>query len=133
MKKYRGRGRRGNRWMKVNYFSISRIHNGMSLDRSQLGKVLPSKVLLLNMCSFPVPVLIFFSLVKRPKEKHLFHNGNLYGNMLFSKCCCSGHNSSALSVWIADAFTFCNRLQPFVCSSETACTDQHFFMFFLLT
>lgn len=45
--------------MKVNYFSISRIHNGMSLDRSQLGKVLPSKVLLLNMCSFPVPVLIF--------------------------------------------------------------------------
>lgn len=45
------------RMEELNLFSISRILNGVSLDRIQSSKVLPNKVLMLNMSSFPVWLL----------------------------------------------------------------------------
>lgn len=86
--------KKANRWMKLNYFSISRILNGMNLDHSQPGKVLPSKVLMLNMCSFPA------QLFKNTLRKSICSSTATYGNMLFSKCCDWNYNSSPLSIWI---------------------------------
>lgn len=47
----------------------------MALDRSQLGKVLPSKVLMLNMCSFPAQLL------KNAPRKSICSTTATYGNM----------------------------------------------------
>lgn len=72
---------RVNKRSKLNYFSISRILNGMSLDHGQLDRVLPSKVLMLNMCSFPE------QLFKNTRRKSICSTTATYPNMLFSKPC----------------------------------------------
>lgn len=97
---------RRNRWMKLNYFPIFRIHNGLS----QLGEILSHKVLMLNMCS-PPPQIFFNTL-----RKSICYMTAAYGNMLFSKCCNSDSNSSPLSIWKPDAFAFCN-CSCYLCSS----------------
>lgn len=87
---------RANRWMKLNYFSISTIHNGMILYRCQLGRVLPAIVLMLNMCSFPQ------QLFKNAPRKSICSVTATYGSvvssvplLLFS------------SVWMSCALSHC--------------------------
>lgn len=109
-----GLGMRANRWMKLNYISISRICNGVSLDCSQLGKVMPSKVLMLNMRTFPA------QLFKDTLRKSICCTTATYANV-FLKCRDSDFNSSLASLRVPDAFTFCDYSRPqlFVLSTET--------------
>lgn len=69
-------GWEANRWVKLNYFSISTIHNGMILDCCQLDRALPAIVLMLNMCSFPE------QLFKNAQKKSICSTTATYGSML---------------------------------------------------
>lgn len=87
----------------------------MSLDGSQPGKVLPSKVLMLNMCSFPAQLLI------NARRKSICSTRGTHGDMLFPNAAIEILFPPPSSIWMPDAFAFCNCSQPqlFVYSSET--------------
>lgn len=87
----------------------------MSMDSSQPGKVLPSKVLMLNMRSFPAQLLI------NAQMESICSTRGTHGDMLFPNAALEILFLPPTSIWMPDAFTFCIRSQPqlFVYSSET--------------
>lgn len=82
------RGPAASRMEELNLFSISRILNGVSLDRIQSSKALPNKVLMLNMSSFPVQLL------KKALRKSICSTNAAHASALFSKCLNSDSNST---------------------------------------
>lgn len=86
-KMYR-QGPGASRMEELNLFSISRILNGVSLDCIQSSKVLPNKVLMLNMSSFLVWLL------ERALRKSICSTNAVHASALFSKCLNSDSNST---------------------------------------
>lgn len=70
----------------LNLFSISRILNGVSLDRIQSSQVLPNKALMLNMSSFPARLL------EKALRKSICSTNAAHASALFSKCLNSDSN-----------------------------------------
>ena len=84
----------------------------MSLDGSQPGKVLPSKVLMLNMCSFPAQLLI------NARRKSICSTRGTHGDMLFPNAAIEILFPPPSFIWIPDAFAFCSHPHLFVYSCE---------------